>query len=169
MYKKEAATTSLANLLDPASSIDLVHTVYHVQRLHGEGQPTSIKRFGLNVSVPESVQHLRQGGAFAPAGVRVVMTKVVGPNTKAVSTGSSRKVGRNDPCSCGSGKKYKRCYVSRGPAPSSRLPVDDAEGDEQPSSQEFQELQRTFLDVALVAAGRAGSLRRLPKARGDLR
>ena len=25
------------------------------------------------------------------------------------STGSTKKVGRNDPCPCGSGKKYKKC------------------------------------------------------------
>jgi uncharacterized protein YecA (UPF0149 family) len=26
-----------------------------------------------------------------------------------VSTASTKKVGRNDPCPCGSGKKYKKC------------------------------------------------------------
>ena len=26
-----------------------------------------------------------------------------------VNTSSSKKVGRNDPCPCGSGKKYKKC------------------------------------------------------------
>ena len=26
------------------------------------------------------------------------------------SVGTSQKVGRNDPCPCGSGKKYKRCH-----------------------------------------------------------
>jgi len=27
------------------------------------------------------------------------------------------KVGRNDPCPCGSGKKYKKCHGAAGPAP----------------------------------------------------
>ncbi len=32
-----------------------------------------------------------------------------GPATPVVKSGSSKKVGRNDPCPCGSGKKYKKC------------------------------------------------------------
>lgn len=28
-----------------------------------------------------------------------------------------RRVGRNDPCPCGSGRKFKRCCLVRGPAP----------------------------------------------------
>ncbi|MBD5082193.1 MAG: preprotein translocase subunit SecA [Ruminococcaceae bacterium] len=32
-----------------------------------------------------------------------------GPQTHVVKSGSSKKVGRNDPCPCGSGKKYKKC------------------------------------------------------------
>jgi uncharacterized protein YecA (UPF0149 family) len=31
------------------------------------------------------------------------------PGTKPSGTGSV-KVGRNDPCSCGSGKKFKHCH-----------------------------------------------------------
>jgi preprotein translocase subunit SecA len=29
------------------------------------------------------------------------------------------KVGRNDPCPCGSGKKYKKCHGAGGPPPTS--------------------------------------------------
>jgi hypothetical protein len=28
------------------------------------------------------------------------------------------KIGRNDPCPCGSGKKYKKCHGAPGPPPS---------------------------------------------------
>jgi uncharacterized protein len=31
------------------------------------------------------------------------------PPTGQTVSGSTAKVGRNDPCPCGSGKKYKRC------------------------------------------------------------
>jgi preprotein translocase subunit SecA len=41
-------------------------------------------------SEPQRVEPLRTGGPVAPA--------------------SSDKVGRNDPCPCGSGKKFKRCH-----------------------------------------------------------
>jgi preprotein translocase subunit SecA len=32
-----------------------------------------------------------------------------GPGSKRETVTTDRKVGRNDPCPCGSGKKYKRC------------------------------------------------------------
>ena len=32
----------------------------------------------------------------------------------------STRIGRNDPCSCGSGKKYKRCCINRQPATGAR-------------------------------------------------
>jgi len=34
--------------------------------------------------------------------------------TPAPRTASGEKVGRNDPCPCGSGKKYKRCCYLKG-------------------------------------------------------
>jgi preprotein translocase subunit SecA len=34
------------------------------------------------------------------------------------------KVGRNDPCPCGSGKKYKRCHGAAGPPPRGPAPGD---------------------------------------------
>jgi preprotein translocase subunit SecA len=39
------------------------------------------------------------GGAFA-----------AGPETLAPVVRDGRKVGRNEPCPCGSGKKYKHCH-----------------------------------------------------------
>ena len=36
-------------------------------------------------------------------------TPISAPN-RTVSVGAAGKVGRNDPCPCGSGKKYKRCH-----------------------------------------------------------
>jgi preprotein translocase subunit SecA len=34
----------------------------------------------------------------------------VGASAGAVPAGAEAKLGRNDPCWCGSGKKYKRCH-----------------------------------------------------------
>ena len=34
---------------------------------------------------------------------------------------ASRKVGRNDPCPCGSGKKYKFCCLNKQPEPIDRI------------------------------------------------
>jgi uncharacterized protein YecA (UPF0149 family) len=34
-------------------------------------------------------------------------------NNKSQGLKSAAKVGRNDPCPCGSGKKYKKCCLSK--------------------------------------------------------
>jgi len=45
------------------------------------------------------------------------MTKIVGkPGEKKPSLQPGHKVGRNDPCPCGSGKKYKRCHGANEPS-----------------------------------------------------
>jgi preprotein translocase subunit SecA len=33
-------------------------------------------------------------------------------NNRPDAAAANRKVGRNDPCPCGSGKKYKKCHGS---------------------------------------------------------
>jgi uncharacterized protein YecA (UPF0149 family) len=35
---------------------------------------------------------------------------VEGPQRPQSSASNAAKVGRNDPCPCGSGKKYKKCH-----------------------------------------------------------
>ena len=96
MYKKEGHD-QFRNLLDRIQD-DIVHTVYHVSPAVGQNGTGRDGR-GQN------------GRGRRPSGGKSVMTKVLGRNTEAVSTGS-RKVGRNDPCPCGSGKKYKRCCLA---------------------------------------------------------
>ncbi len=44
-------------------------------------------------------------GAGAGADLQNRASKIVGANVNAVGD----KIGRNDPCPCGSGKKYKKC------------------------------------------------------------
>ena len=36
-----------------------------------------------------------------------------GKNAPSVPTKSSPKIGRNDPCPCGSGQKYKKCCLGQ--------------------------------------------------------
>ena len=51
-----------------------------------------------------------------PRRTRRISTKV--PTRKSVVTGPRNvaKVGRNEPCPCGSGKKYKDCHAAEGKA-----------------------------------------------------
>ncbi len=95
MYKKEAHQ-QFDDLLGRIQH-DIVHTIYHM--------------------VP--VQNGASGGgrrghaaqAKTVASKASVMAGVLGmPQSAAGVANGARKVGRNDSCPCGSGKKYKRCH-----------------------------------------------------------
>jgi uncharacterized protein YecA (UPF0149 family) len=46
---------------------------------------------------------------------KAMETPVVTPETEKHSNpAKTRKIGRNDPCPCGSGLKYKHCCLNRG-------------------------------------------------------
>ncbi|MBM3949539.1 MAG: preprotein translocase subunit SecA [SAR202 cluster bacterium] len=99
MYKKEGHE-QFQELLSRIQH-DIAHTIYNIQVQVG----------------PTPAQDGRGDGQRpAPAKPKVndlgksVMTKVIGePGREAVAAGGN-KVGRNEPCPCGSGKKYKRCH-----------------------------------------------------------
>jgi preprotein translocase subunit SecA len=51
------------------------------------------------------------GMGYAPAAVREAMAGASEPSdAKRKPVRVAQKVGRNDPCPCGSGKKYKKCH-----------------------------------------------------------
>ncbi len=70
---------------------DIVHTIFHATLL--EGRPAQSNRASA----------MRGSPMPAAAGRRA-------PEPVGAGAGAGRKVGRNDPCPCGSGKKYKRCH-----------------------------------------------------------
>jgi preprotein translocase subunit SecA len=56
-------------------------------------------------------QRRRQERAVAPSRIELsAPPKVEGPQRSQPSVSKDAKVGRNDPCPCGSGKKYKKCH-----------------------------------------------------------
>ena len=94
MYKKEGH--ELFEGLQARIQHDIVHSIYHVAVTQADQQ---------------------QKGSAAPAGSKArkqeattVMSKVVGNRTREPVPAGDRKVGRNETCPCGSGKKYKRCH-----------------------------------------------------------
>jgi uncharacterized protein YecA (UPF0149 family) len=50
---------------------------------------------------------LTREGASPPA---LVMRYQPGPSTPPRRLSQQERIGRNDPCWCGSGRKYKRCH-----------------------------------------------------------
>ena len=58
-------------------------------------------------SIPEDKQHIPLGGDDNPIPlVKFLPSKTVRKN----NVEKMGKIGRNDPCPCGSGKKYKKCW-----------------------------------------------------------
>lgn len=83
-FKREAF--GMFENLNQMITHDIVHTIYHAQ---------------LQVNRPQ-----------APRPMREVRAKDA-QSRKAAPTHSGQKVGRNDPCPCGSGKKFKNCHLGR--------------------------------------------------------
>jgi preprotein translocase subunit SecA len=83
----------------------------------------SIKReavayvFNASIQVAEEPEERRQAPAPLPTQLTSAATEA---EERAVSTQPSerpggKKVGRNQPCPCGSGKKYKLCHGAAAP------------------------------------------------------
>ena len=62
-------------------------------------------RFGLNLEYP-----WERDGEMDTATKNMAKTGNLSALLKK-SAGIGRKIGRNEPCPCGSGKKYKRCCL----------------------------------------------------------
>ena len=95
MYKKEAHDQF--GRLQEQIRHDIAHTIYHVAPA---GQPAT------NGGRPAAAG--RRAASVNTGKLTTVMSKVAAQRT--VEPVGARKVGRNDPCPCGSGKKYKRCH-----------------------------------------------------------
>ena len=96
-YKNEAYTMfeQLINTIDD----EIVHRIYKIQ---------------VQTPVMPAHEHLVEKPAGAEAGISETsnnQTQRPSVSSSApISDSSKRKLGRNDPCYCGSGKKYKKCH-----------------------------------------------------------
>ena len=89
MYKKEGHE-QFQNLL-ARIQYDIVHNIYQIG-LANVGQDGKARK------------------SRAKGGGKSVMTRVTESRSREPVAAGSRKVGRNEQCPCGSGKKYKRCH-----------------------------------------------------------
>ncbi len=91
MYKKEGHETF--QKMQAQIQGDIVHTIFHIgaQPANGKGR--------TNGQVKKASKQDKS-----------VMAKVAGRRSEEAVSAGPRKVGRNEPCPCGSGKKYKRCH-----------------------------------------------------------
>jgi preprotein translocase subunit SecA len=73
-----------------------------------------IYKFTLPDPIPVSARQSMPGGNAPPPGPgQPQSTSAPRRDTKRAAPSKGGKLGRNDPCSCGSGKKYKKCCGAR--------------------------------------------------------
>ena len=101
MYKKEGHEHF--DTLRERIRHDIVHTIFHVAPAGREDAVKGNRRSANGAS----------GAAQRPTAVSTTKTETVvsrmAGNANA-EPAKARKIGRNDPCWCGSGKKFKRCH-----------------------------------------------------------
>jgi preprotein translocase subunit SecA len=90
-YKNTAF--EMFNDLTASIQADIVSRMYHLQFVREDQPPPSRQPVGA-----------RTGNGHAANGAQAVQGDPVGAGAAA------GKIGRNDPCWCGSGRKYKRCH-----------------------------------------------------------
>ena len=74
--------------------------------------------FRLEPVSADEMERRRAQRSRPPAGVRLSTPPGTTPGSPAAAAPAQRqveKVGRNEPCPCGSGKKYKKCHGARAP------------------------------------------------------
>jgi preprotein translocase subunit SecA len=102
MYKKEGHE-AFEELLVRIRH-DIAHAIFHVAPAQGHQQQTARAQAAKGAPTADA----NKPGAVDTNKTTTVMSKV-GPQAGGVAQ-SSKKLGRNDVCYCGSGKKYKRCH-----------------------------------------------------------
>jgi len=105
-YKNEAF--EMFNELRERIQGNIVMAIYRVQVQRNAPMPAAPPPIVRNVteSGPGEVDGANGAGAKPKAQQR----RVAAVGAVAATDGATAKIGRNDPCWCGSGKKYKRCH-----------------------------------------------------------
>ena len=99
MYKKEGHEAFEALLTQIRH--DIAHAIFHVAPAASNQQAQAAKSAASERSKLASVDTSK---------TTTVMSKVTAQNAAASANRAPKKIGRNDLCYCGSGKKYKRCH-----------------------------------------------------------
>ena len=110
LHRTYQATASLPFVAEAASEPGLPWTrlVVHAHDV-GPGPDTAFVEFSAFYNEADQERVLQEKAEFRRIGGEWIYTRAVrhGPAPKIAQA----KPGRNDPCSCGSGKKYKHCCL----------------------------------------------------------
>ncbi|MDA1035969.1 MAG: SEC-C metal-binding domain-containing protein, partial [Chloroflexi bacterium] len=84
---------------------EIAHAIFHVAPAAQPSQQASAQPGGPNPAAPG-----QKLAAVDTTKMTTVMSKIGAQPASNLTASASKKIGRNDPCYCGSGKKYKRCH-----------------------------------------------------------
>jgi preprotein translocase subunit SecA len=104
-YKVEAAT--MFDELQSSVRADVVNAIYHLQMRQQAPPPPTAAAFQGSGGGEEPPENGSNGATRRPRRPAATRGAAVGA---AGRVAAPSKVGRNDPCPCGSGKKFKRCH-----------------------------------------------------------
>jgi hypothetical protein len=90
---------------------DVAHGVEHVPDEAGDAGPRAVASFLEDLEDQGRLAGGRRLGAHARAILPAWRERA---RTGTTLTRAAPKVGRNDPCPCGSGRKYKKCCLPQG-------------------------------------------------------
>jgi preprotein translocase subunit SecA len=108
-YKNEAF--EMFNELRDRIEMSIVSAIYRVQVQRNEPPPPPpplVRQ--ITESGPGEVDGANGAGKGAPRQRPAAPVGAAAAPAGAAVSGQNQKIGRNDPCWCGSGKKYKRCH-----------------------------------------------------------
>jgi preprotein translocase subunit SecA len=86
----------------------VTHSIYHVELSQRPAQPARApvtRESGGEAAAGDGAEAAAVAAAAVPDGRGQARTVA-----QPVMAGKARKIGRNEPCPCGSGKKYKKCH-----------------------------------------------------------
>jgi preprotein translocase subunit SecA len=83
---------------------DIVHAIFHV----APAQPN--QQSSVQIGVPNPGAPAQRIAKVDTTKTTTVMSKAGTQTASSLVVSAPKKIGRNDPCYCGSGKKYKRCH-----------------------------------------------------------
>ena len=107
-YKREGF--EMFHIMYDSIGFEVAETIFKIQ-------PAKVSHpmRGVFSSLPQQMIHDSASGLanaasrYRPEAVGAGIDQIVPPQPSSVGLGKGQKIGRNDPCTCGSGKKYKKC------------------------------------------------------------
>ena len=129
-YGDPAALPHLARALDQARIGDSGNPFgnQHIIELGA-----AVEEFGGSLTASQRAKHelvIAERRRFRSQIDEALDARDAGPTGSSARTPKKRKVGRNDPCPCGSGKKHKMCCLGKAPPPEPEPSEPDPEPDD---------------------------------------